>query len=91
MVLMDTSDQFFGQIRFIFKAKKYILKVEVPKTCKKFLLEALDCNGGGPGRVLEGKNGLEALVQFSLVLFVYQTPTMKDKPTGKKWGYCENM
>ena len=45
-------------------AKKYILKEKVPKTCKKILLEVLDCHGGGPGRVLEGKNGLEGDSKF---------------------------
>ena len=42
-----------------FKAKKILLKKKSPKHVKKFLLEVLDCNDGGPGRVLDGKNGLE--------------------------------
>ena len=59
MGLMDTSDWLFGRIWLVLRLKKYILKEKVPKTCKKILLEVLDCNSGGPGHVLEGKNGLE--------------------------------
>ena len=49
----------FGRIWLVLRLKKNILIEKVPKTCKKILLEVLDCNGGGPGRDLEGKNGLE--------------------------------
>ena len=49
----------FALIWLVVRPENDIFEEKAPKTCLKCLLEVLDCNGGGPGRVFEGKNGLE--------------------------------
>ena len=51
MGLMDNSDWSFGPNWLAFRPKNSIFGEKAPKTCLKCVVEVLDRNGGGPGRV----------------------------------------
>ena len=63
MSLMDT----FWPNLVSFKAKNIYFERKSPQKCIKFHLEELDCNGDGPGRVLEGKMALKVIVDFEIL------------------------